>query len=173
MRCGASRASCKSLFRSRARENSFFPCGRPLGTLGRVETLPRTLAASPLGIRMGNQPERTGQGRAVVSASRPLPARRDKQPEHGDVDGGRFAVLTLRERAVADAVARGESNKQIAASLGISPFTVRDHVSSLLVKLGARSRAGLAARVAVAVALGDCVPLLIRQEPIRKGPLHL
>lgn len=69
-----------------------------------------------------------GDERAVVS---PLP-------------GG----LTDREAEVLVGVARGHSNKQIAADLGISPKTVQHHVAHAYEKLGIRSRAG-AALVAV------------------------
>jgi DNA-binding NarL/FixJ family response regulator len=48
---------------------------------------------------------------------------------------------------VADLVARGLTNPQIAARLGVSAGTVKDHVSSALRKLGARTRAELAAAV--------------------------
>lgn len=48
--------------------------------------------------------------------------------------------LTLREREVLDALCEGHSNARIAARLGISVPTVKTHVSSILVKLGAESR---------------------------------
>ena len=49
--------------------------------------------------------------------------------------------LSTREREVLDLIARGMPNKQIAAKLGISSHTVKFHIGSLLVKLGAASRA--------------------------------
>lgn len=55
--------------------------------------------------------------------------------------------LTQREWEVARRVVRGDSNKQIARHLGLSEFTARDHVSALMRKLGARTRADLAARL--------------------------
>lgn len=48
--------------------------------------------------------------------------------------------LTRREVEVLDLMASGRSNKEIAAHLGLSNHTVRNHVSNLLAKLGAHSR---------------------------------
>ena len=50
------------------------------------------------------------------------------------------AGLTPREAEVLDHLAAGLTNEQIAAALVISPRTVDHHVSSLLGKLGARTR---------------------------------
>lgn len=51
--------------------------------------------------------------------------------------------MTKRESEVLKSLLQGLTNKQIAMSLGISDFTVRDHVSSILRKKGAGSRAEL------------------------------
>lgn len=51
-----------------------------------------------------------------------------------------LSVLTLREREVLDAVARGLGNRAIAKQLGIADKTVRNHVSIIFDKLGAGSR---------------------------------
>lgn len=56
-------------------------------------------------------------------------------------DGKGFRELTRRERAVLDLVAEGSSNAQIANALSISAKTVRNHVSNILDKLDAPSRA--------------------------------
>ena len=51
------------------------------------------------------------------------------------------AVLTARETEVLRMIAEGLANKEIAWRLGISEHTVKFHVSALLGKLGAGSRA--------------------------------
>ncbi|WP_018502727.1 helix-turn-helix transcriptional regulator [Parafrankia discariae] len=56
--------------------------------------------------------------------------------------------LTRRERQVADLLARGLSNKEIAATLVISNRTAETHVQQILNKLGFTSRARIAAWIA-------------------------
>ncbi len=53
-------------------------------------------------------------------------------------------ALTPREQEVAILLARGLTNKQIAADLVVSPATVRSHVEHILGKLNLRSRAQIA-----------------------------
>jgi predicted ATPase/DNA-binding CsgD family transcriptional regulator/tetratricopeptide (TPR) repeat protein len=72
-------------------------------------------------------------------------ARRGRGPRRRPTFG--WPSLTPAERNVADLVARGLTNPEIAARLGVSAGTVKDHVSSALRKLGVRTRAELAAAV--------------------------
>jgi two-component system response regulator DesR len=51
------------------------------------------------------------------------------------------ASLSAREREVLDMIARGATNREIAAALHLSPHTIHEHTSSLYRKLGARNRA--------------------------------
>ncbi len=55
------------------------------------------------------------------------------------------AELTPQEEAVTSLVARGLSNREVAAELFISPKTVQYHLTRIYAKLGLRSRAELAA----------------------------
>jgi DNA-binding CsgD family transcriptional regulator len=56
--------------------------------------------------------------------------------------------LTRREQQVTALVARGRSNKAIAAELSISPTTVARHVANIMAKLGFSSRTQIAVWVA-------------------------
>jgi DNA-binding NarL/FixJ family response regulator len=56
-----------------------------------------------------------------------------------------LAGLTRREGEVADLVASGLSNKQIARRLSLSVSTVKDHVHRILAKAGLTNRAAVAA----------------------------
>jgi DNA-binding NarL/FixJ family response regulator len=68
-------------------------------------------------------------------AAAPGPAR---SPTRGP------GVLTRRERQVAELIAQGLSNKQIAAKLVIAPRTAEGHVERILTKLGFTSRTQIA-----------------------------
>lgn len=57
--------------------------------------------------------------------------------------------LSPREREVAAACARGETTKEIAAALGVSPHTVKEHLDRACEKIGARGRRALVARLFV------------------------
>jgi DNA-binding NarL/FixJ family response regulator len=61
----------------------------------------------------------------------------------GAAQAAPLAGLTGREREVLVEVAGGRSNDEIAATLHLSPATVRTYVSHLLTKLDARDRAQL------------------------------
>ena len=84
-----------------------------------------------------------GAGLSIEEAA--AMARRGRGPRRRPAFG--WPSLTPAERSVADLVARGLTNPEIAARLGVSAGTIKDHVSSALRKLGVRTRAELAAAV--------------------------
>jgi len=55
--------------------------------------------------------------------------------------------LTPRELAVAQRLAEGRSNQQVARLFGVSIHTARRHVEHVLMKLGVHSRAAVGARL--------------------------
>ena len=52
-----------------------------------------------------------------------------------------FAALTPRERGLLELIAQGRDNAQIAAKLGLSEKTVRNHITSIFAKLEVDNRA--------------------------------
>ena len=58
-----------------------------------------------------------------------------------------LATLTAREAEIAELVAEGRTNAEIAKRLGLSVFTVKNHVSNVLTKLHAQTRTEVAATV--------------------------
>ena len=100
----------------------------------------------------------------------PVDAVRIRAVEQGDANAahGPTAKLSAREREVAELIAEGRTNRQIASSLFISEKTVEKHVSRTLAKLGVESRACVAALIAQLdqqlAALGDR-PREGRSEP--------
>jgi predicted ATPase/DNA-binding CsgD family transcriptional regulator len=69
------------------------------------------------------------------------------EPDLGRADGAAPALLTPREEEIAELVAQGLTNREIARRLVISPRTADGHVERILVKLGFTRRAQIAAWV--------------------------
>ena len=67
--------------------------------------------------------------------------------EEGETAAARDEELTDAEWRVAEAVARGLSNKEIAAEFGISVRTVENHISHILSKKGFGNRVEIARHV--------------------------
>ncbi|HEX6163064.1 MAG TPA: helix-turn-helix transcriptional regulator [Vicinamibacterales bacterium] len=62
-------------------------------------------------------------------------------------DGQIVESLTRREQQIAEHVARGLTNREIAVECGISTETVKRHLASIYDKLATRGRVGLAIHV--------------------------
>ena len=74
-----------------------------------------------------------GRGSFSSDVTRALAEHRNEAPSGA-------ARFTDREAEVADLMADGRTNADIAESLNLSVFTVKNHVSSILMKLHAQSR---------------------------------
>jgi DNA-binding CsgD family transcriptional regulator len=70
--------------------------------------------------------------------------------------------VTPREREIAVLLARGLTNPEIATRLVLSPYTVQDHVKSLLEKTEVSSRQELVARVF----LDEYLPRIAKRTPL-------
>ncbi|MBI4937646.1 MAG: response regulator transcription factor [Nitrosomonadales bacterium] len=69
--------------------------------------------------------------------------------QQGQASKDSLELLTEREREILQLLARGESNKAIALTLGISNDTVKQHVRHILTKLNLTSRVEAAVLFAV------------------------
>lgn len=76
----------------------------------------------------------------LLVATQAALARRPENAHEVDDGAARLAVLTGREREVAECVGQGCSNKEAARRLAITERTVKAHVGAILGKLKARDR---------------------------------
>lgn len=86
--------------------------------------------------------------RAAASTGESLGLALEAARSYGSPSTGReqLPVLSARQRQMLGLLSRGMSNKEIATATGLSVFTVRDHVSSLLHSLEVASRSAAVAR---------------------------
>jgi len=83
--------------------------------------------------------------RASEQIGAPIVIVRQAEAGTGAAISPRLNTLTRRQHQVALCLARGLSNKQIAAELGIRVTTTKDHVHAVLTKLDVESRGKVAA----------------------------
>lgn len=100
-----------------------------------VEAIRAVAAGQPM-----LSPSVTAQLIAAVTRTDPVADERDRTRSARAA----LATLTDRERDVADAVARGLSNADIAAELYMGVPTVKTHVGRLFTKLGVENRVQVA-----------------------------
>jgi DNA-binding NarL/FixJ family response regulator len=99
-----------------------------------AETSRALLRAGARGV-IGRDAAREDIAAAVAAVERGYIVLTDRHPEERERPS-----LTPRERDVLDMLARGLSNKQIAARLALAENTVKFHVASILGKLDATTR---------------------------------
>jgi DNA-binding NarL/FixJ family response regulator len=122
-----------------------------LTTFDEDEYVHRALRAGAVGFLLKDTPptELAGAVRTVAAGNamlaptvtrRLLDAFDDRYAGQAAAASARLDVLTDREREVADEVAEGRSNAEIARRLGTTEATVKTHVSRILAKLGLDNR---------------------------------
>ena len=130
-------------------------------SLALLEDLPLRYDRARVGYAYGQTLRRAGKRReadAVLSAAREIylalgattyVTRCDRELKAGGLHAVRTAgglgELTPQEQAVSQLVARGLSNREVAAELFVSTKTVQYHLTRIYTKLGVRSRSELAA----------------------------
>jgi DNA-binding CsgD family transcriptional regulator len=77
---------------------------------------------------------------------------------HSESAPARDGLLSSRETEVADAVASGLSNKEVALTLDISVRTVENHMRSIFDKLGVTTRTRLAAKLRETMGSSSATP---------------
>jgi DNA-binding NarL/FixJ family response regulator len=103
--------------------------------LAQLVSAVRTLAAGGTLLLPGVSEEAR---RKIAETAPPRDAARDSEDE----------AMTLREREILRLVAGGYSNREIAQALHVAEGTVKNHVSSILSKMGVRDRTRAALKAA-------------------------
>ncbi len=109
-----------------ARAHLLVRSGEPKGWIDHAGDAARAFNA--MGLRRW-----TNDAMLLLVAQEPVPHRRHRGRTPG-------SVLTGREQQVAHLIRRGARNREVALALQISEHTVERHVSSILGRLGLRSR---------------------------------
>jgi DNA-binding NarL/FixJ family response regulator len=82
-----------------------------------------------------------GSARATLAVVEELRRVREGKEQAPAREAMPAPTLGTREREILALLADGRTNAEIAVQVGLSPYTVKDHVSSLYRKLQARNRA--------------------------------
>ncbi len=81
-----------------------------------------------------------GDAQLSPSVTRRVIDRMAQQPAPALADQDKLEALTPREREVLELIARGLSNREIAAELVVEESTIRSHIKRILMKLELRDR---------------------------------
>lgn len=111
----------------------------------------RTIVLGDVGPLDGDDVRRAGAwgsvgrdwtARRIVEAVRGVArGERPPAPSRGRGAGAGGGVLSPQQLRVLTLIAEGTTNREIAAALGLSPHTVKDHVAELVRRLEVRNRA--------------------------------
>jgi DNA-binding CsgD family transcriptional regulator len=116
----------------------------------------RVAGLAPPGPFVAEGPEGTLVGRLLTAASPDghdvLLFEERRRDEPRDLAALAALGLSARQSEVLALAARGFTNAEIAARMGISPRTVQKHLEHVFDRLGVRTRAGAAARAVAAMA---------------------
>lgn len=109
-----------------------------VSAFGGDEDVHRALSAGALGylLKESTADEIVAAVRAVARSGRRLSAG----AAEALAERANYTALTEREAEVLRAMARGESNKEIGVTIGVSENTVKGYVSNVLDKLGVTDR---------------------------------
>lgn len=119
--------------------------GRALGTSDRTSAIEHLQAARLQAAQCGAQRVHDEAVRELRKLGRRVGTGGPRASGVGDL-----GVLSPRERDIAELVAQGCTNREIASRLFLSEKTVESHLSRTFAKLDVRSRSALAARMSIA-----------------------
>lgn len=108
-------------------------------TFARDDEIHAALRAGALGYlqKSSSREDLLAAIRTVAGGEQSLPAEIAQRLKERQLE----PEITPREREILTLITRGNANKEIAANLGISEDTVKQHVSRILVKLKVNDRA--------------------------------
>ncbi len=98
------------------------------------------------GLQLVEAVQRVAKGESLLDPK--VTTRVLERLRSGPKQDPRLASLTDQERRILDLIAEGLTNRQIGTRLGLAEKTVKNYVSSLLAKIGMRSRTQAALYVA-------------------------
>jgi DNA-binding NarL/FixJ family response regulator len=98
------------------------------------------------GLQLVEAVQRVSRGESLLDPK--VTTRVLERLRSGPKQDPRLASLTDQERRILDLIAEGLTNRQIGTRLGLAEKTVKNYVSSLLAKIGMRSRTQAALYVA-------------------------
>jgi predicted ATPase/DNA-binding CsgD family transcriptional regulator len=128
--------------------------GRPLGTYQHMYPF-HEACVQTANEQLGGAPFEAAFARgAAFSVDEGIAYALGELPATAAPSAGQDTVLTARELEIAELIAEGLSNREIATRLTISVRTAETHAQHILTKLGFRSRAQIASWVAEQHAMG-------------------